>query len=108
MSQDKKYNDPANYRALSEPHESSKIQESIDAFIEECRVSRNKHKLPDVQIIILANIKDEAGNEGPVMSRVHFGDPMKVQMMLARALGSQETVDKEYMSALLSAARRGK
>lgn len=105
---DSKWNDPANYRKMCEPHEQADAQAAIDAFIEDVRLARNKHRMMDVHVVIMANMKSPEGNESPVISRSHMGDTGKAQVMLAYALGNQEAEDAERARNVREKARKGR
>ncbi len=87
--------DPDNYYELSKPFESQEVVgNAIEAFWNELYELRNKHRLPDVYIVIRANVKEM----GPVMTTLHAGDAMQAELMTAWAFGREQS-DRQAMVA---------
>ena len=86
--------DPANYRAMSEPHESMEaLNKAIEKFWDGVYALRNECRLPDVYIVIAANVMSGDG-EGRVMGVLHAGDEAQREPMTAYAFGG-ETVERQ-------------
>ncbi len=103
----KEINDPGNYRKMSEPYRSSEEASSaLDAFYEAVKELRNTHKITDVLMVVCVNVTYEEG-EGAVMSRSHYGDPLKSESMAAYAYGAEQTARKQWITRLLSGKKNG-
>ena len=97
---------PELYRKLSEPFQSNQEADvEMQAFMEGVKALREKHLLPDVVILIQANVKTEDGEEAIFQAVAGFGDPMRRVTMLAQALGREQA--ENDLGKLLKAARRG-
>lgn len=76
--------DDENYAAMSQPFEDAKqANEALQAFYDEAYELRNKHKLANVTIVVLASIK----GSGRFMSNTHFGSSVEAETMAAWHLG---------------------
>lgn len=96
--------DPANYRAMSVPHDSpDAAMEAMHAFLDEVEQVRKKHRIPDVTIVLKAAAFVGDGQEGDYSMSAHFGDPAHKLPMLATAYGGA----REQYEAALAAAVRG-
>lgn len=84
------YNNPQLYRELSAPVDRAALEDRLEEFFKELMELRVKHKLPDVHVIIRADVfmGDLIDNEVvPVMTAVHLGDSRMQETMTAWAFG---------------------
>lgn len=102
-------NDPSLYRRMSEPFPDMKTtQAALDAFAEEVRVSREKHKIPDVVLITQFSWIGANGEECAAMAYGNNGNPQNNEAMLAHALGLCQAERQELIGQLLTKGlRRG-
>ena len=100
--------DPKLHRKLSEPFESSEAADkALEAFTEELRELRAKHKIPEVVALVQVNVMypgdlAEESSEGVAFASISFGDPLRCIPMLAEALGKAES----EMSAAIAKTRK--
>ena len=55
------------------------------------REIRKKHKVNDVACVIQVNALNQDGDEGVMTATVCFGDPLNKPVMLAQALGREQS-----------------
>lgn len=100
-------NDPAKYRELSKPFPNAKAAgNAVQAFWDEVQALREKHKIPDLLVVIAVNGLCEDGlAEGRVMLTVSCGAAMMEESLAAFALGEASARRQEITAELL--ARKG-
>ena len=97
---------PKLYRELSAPFaDKTAAQNAIEAFINEMEVARAKHKIADIISVIQVNCLDETGEEGVMTLSMGFGDPLKKPVMLAQALGKEQTTIEATIARYLAQKR---
>ena len=85
-------NKQALYRKLSEPHASREaLVQALEAFWDGVKVLREQHGLPNVAIVIQANILHEEKEQG-MSTYGHLGDRLLTERLLAWALGEERAV----------------
>lgn len=100
---------PGRYRELSRPHESSAAFETaLTAFFEDVRIAREKHRIPDVLVVVQANVLVGDGLEGRVGGSMYFGDSLMESSLAAWALGDAQRRMSDALAATLAAGRKGK
>lgn len=88
--------DQENYYQLSKPFDSpAEAEAAVEAFWQELYALRNKHKLPDVYVILAIPIRYEDGDVGNVMARLHAGDELRAESMVAWAFGREGAMRQE-------------
>lgn len=102
---------PALYRELSEPISRQELEERLDGFFKEVKDLRIKHKLPDVHVIIRADVKlsgdlVEETRIAAVMTSGHLGDPSLVEGMCAWAFGRASADHATGIDAIKADGRR--
>lgn len=96
--------DPALYRRLCEPHASiDALNAELEAFYKSVRELREKHKLPEVLVIVAANVMDD-GVEYEVQSSAYNGDVRNAAYMIARAYGESIAEARAMIGKLASKA----
>lgn len=105
---------PDNYRELSKPFKSQEEADAaIHAFWDELYELRNKHRIPDLTVVLCANVKPEDEDEGTVMLESHMGDELKRETMLAWAFGRAQADRQGNIARLIgkgsiASLKRGK
>lgn len=98
--------DPALYRKLSEPHADMKAAEAaISAFFDDLRVAREKHRIPEMTILALANYLRD-GVEATALWSQHSGDSTKALPILAQAYGAAMEENQFLMESLATPRKR--
>lgn len=93
--------DPALYRQLSEPYESTAaLTEAFMKFNEELRALREKYRIPDLVYVIVGNALNEEGEECSAITMGNAGDSTKMELMLAWALGQERDRKTKLLRAL--------
>jgi hypothetical protein len=96
------------YRELSQPFESAKAaDEALNAFFEDVRAAREKHKVPECYIITSATWTD-GDKESGGFSAGGFGKQMEHEAMCAYALGKVQSEREEKIAAILGNLKKGK
>lgn len=96
----------ANYREMSKPHESNDaLNDAILAFYKEVYELRNKYKLQDVFVIVMAGSLVD-GEEQVGMSRYHAGDVANSLKMAAWAFGAEQELHESLIGRLSSPRKR--
>jgi len=102
--------DPANYRKLSVPFATkAEADAALEAFDNDLRELRNKHKIPDVTVVTAVSYLEEGGGETQVFGCGHHGETMKAIGMSAFAFGQfSEHQDQvlAQMAGMISKRRR--
>jgi hypothetical protein len=102
MSEKKITNDPANYRKVSEPHETPKAaNEALTAFYEEVGELRKKHRIAQVLVVCETNVMYESG-EGAALTHMQYGDALKGVPLAAYAYGQLKSEQLEMINTLLA------
>lgn len=105
------FNDPATYRALSEPFaDTNAANEAIHRFLRGVSELRKECRVPDVLISLSANVQYGDGKEGEVALSCHFGDSRNAEMLAAFALGQFREERQADINATMKragGARRG-
>lgn len=104
MSQGK--SDPALYRELSVPFESSEeADEALKGFYESLEKIRKEYHMADVHVIVRINITHTDGSEGAAMSSAHWGDTLKATQLCAWGLGQEQANFDAAIRGLLKEKR---
>jgi hypothetical protein len=83
---------PARYRRLSEPFpDQPTTLAALNEFYRGVAVLRERHRLPDVHVLVWVHVRDAAaeGGEDVARSSKHYGDTLRAAPMLAEALGRE-------------------
>ena len=96
-------NNPALYRKLSEPFASRDAGNvALEAFAKDLSELREKHHIADLVCVLSVNAMEEC-DEGAMSATMNFGDPLKVPILLAQALGkAQRDFDMKLAKYLLT------
>ncbi len=94
-------NDPQNYRTLNVAAPIATVEQRINDFYEEFYTLRNKYQLPNVYVIVRANVLYEGGEEGVVTSRLMAGFEANAEEMTAWALGYEQSQRQERIARIL-------
>lgn len=96
----KAINDPENYISMMKPIEGvDEANKRLEAFYEDVRAARQKHRMADVTSIVCVCVKE--GDEfRAVLSHSHNGDLGRAEEMLAYALGRERKWKQEYIESL--------
>ena len=97
--------DPANYRAMCEPHASQEAsQDAVNAFFDDVAAARKAHRIKDVVLLVECNVILSDGQEGVVTAASHCGAFENNLPMLARAYGAARAA----LNNLLDTVARGR
>ena len=75
---------PARYSEMSKSRPSDEVDKSIDAFCNEVKEARIRHKIADVHVILRVLV-DRDGDESPALATLHFGAIQESEGMCAYA-----------------------
>lgn len=101
----KAIHDPALYRRLSEPFETVEAANAaFDAFSEEFRALRKKHRIPDAVYIAAVNVKD-GDKESSIMAYGNCGDGRRVTDMLYESFAQQVTIEAKRFQSMMPKGR---
>jgi hypothetical protein len=88
---------PELYRKLSEPYGSlEEANKEMADFLEAVAELRKKHKIPSLQLIMMGSAKNDKGTESDFIAPAFYGDSMRMEMMLAYAMG-QAASERQQM-----------
>ena len=97
-------NDAALYRELSQPFQSrAAAQDENVAFFAAVRELRAKHHIRDTVIVVSGSYLTDGGDEAEFIVDANNGDEMKVESLLAYALGRAQAERQDYIGKMLSA-----
>jgi hypothetical protein len=103
-----KTDNPGLYRRLSEPFaDADAANEAIQAFFVEVEALREKHRIPDVLVLVEANMMTD-GVETRGGARLFRGDKAHALPMLARSYGEERQQHENDMALLIESGRRRK
>jgi hypothetical protein len=101
VSQRQMFADPANYRAMLEPHESvDAANEAANAFFEGVAELRKNHRLPNVLIVADVHYLAEGGTETPGRVSSFLGDVLHAEELAAYAHGYETARRQERIGAM--------
>jgi hypothetical protein len=101
--------DPANYRAMQEPHENADAAvAAYEAFFDEVMAARKKHRIVDVHVISKVRALRDDGAEGEMLLAGHIGNSAESEAMCAFAYGQEKARREEYIAAALAGKKRSK
>jgi len=103
-------NDPANYRALSEPFSSiDDAGAALEAFYADVSASRQRNRITDVLVVTSVNVMCEPDaatlfneQEQPGVSYVSCGDSAKAEHLAAWVFGQTRAARKTELALLLT------
>jgi len=94
--------DPDNYRRMSEAFASpAEADAALEAFSEDVRAARQKHRIADVLVAVCVNIKYEDGHEGQAFSMSQHGSVLVAEPLAAYAYGRAVEQRRESIGKLL-------
>ena len=95
--------DPKLYREMSQPHASRKAAaDAADAFFDDLREIRKKHRIADVAAVIQIPYAEADGAERHVLITTHNGHVANNLPMLAQAFGAAKRDHIKTMELLAS------
>lgn len=104
----KPIHDPALYRKLSEPFENRQAADAaFDAFAEEFRALREKHRIADAVYIACVSVKD-GDKEQQIMVYGNAGDAYKLTDLMYMAFGQQVLYEANRFKSMMPASRKEK
>lgn len=96
-------NNPELYHKLSQPFESAEeANKSLAAFHAELSLLRQKHKLPDMLVVVMADTKYEDGNIGQFFQQFGFGSQQNQAILAAYAHGKAQADFRQLINKLAS------
>lgn len=96
-------NDPENYRRMAEPFASpQEANAALDAFFDDVRAARQKHRIADVLTVTMFTVRYADGEEGAALAHCHNGEVLKAESMAAYALGSEQQRHREAINKFVS------
>ncbi len=99
--------DEANYRKMLEPFESdAAANAALEAFFNDLRELRAKHRIADVYTIAMINSIQPDGTEGQAMARAMNGNGLNGETMVAWALGQEQANRQQNIATILAAGGR--
>ena len=99
-------NEVANYAAMSTPYESPEAaNEAIQRFYDELTDLRNKHKVPDLLIVMRGSVVYPDGKSGIFLHHIHLGNELNSEAMAAYAYGQTQAERREIMNKLLDGGK---
>lgn len=94
---------PDTYRELNKPFPSAEAADAaIEAFWGEFYELRVKHKLPDVLVVIRANVVCEDGEESDAIVSMHAGSTLHKESMAAWAFGRAQLERQQAIGKMLT------
>lgn len=106
MTEPKIVKNPARYREMSVPHETSDaLNAAIEQFQKDVEVSRVANRLPDVVVLILGRYVDDGGEEVQAFSQFSFGESQNVLPTVAHAYGRAKAEHDALLARLTTKAR---
>ena len=97
----KKYEDAGLFRKMSEPHESKdSIETEMNAFYDEIRASREKHKIKNVAIVTEVSFLSD-GKESSAYAVSTIGDTSAAEGMFAFGYGTMKQEREKFIGDLL-------
>lgn len=98
--------DPKLFRELSEPFQSvDEVNEKLEGFRKEIGELRKKYKIPNLCVAALFSYT-AGGEEAEAFWNASFGDALKVEGMLAYALGETQAARQAMIDSMLSKGRK--
>lgn len=95
--------DPANYRAMSVPHANfTEGSAALDAFFEDMKASRIKHRIADVSLCASVNYTTVDGDETAAITSGHMGDSLKGTQLAAYALAQARDDMNQKIDSILA------
>ena len=108
MADEQVTDDRANYRKMSEPHESSEAaNKALNDFQKELSELRKKYKIANILMIVNDSYLDGEG-DASFMSVFEFGSQLEMEAMAAYGLGQAQARRAEMITRVLMDAKRGK
>jgi hypothetical protein len=99
--------DPANYRAMQEPHENEDAAwTAYEAFYADLMAARKKHRITDVHVISKMRALSANGQEGEILLSMHLGNQAEAEAMCAFAYGQEKVRRADYIASALSGKKR--
>jgi hypothetical protein len=92
--------DPANYRAMSEPFKNpEEVNDALVNFYEAVEKARKQFRIADVHVVVKMNYITSGGDEAAGMTNAHYGNSLEAAPMCAWALGKAQAEFEEIIGA---------
>ena len=103
MSEELFEQNPARYRELSEPFKNAEeANKAIQAFYEEVKAARIKHRIKDVHLVMGIGGLNASGTEGEMILSAHIGSEDRQESMLAYAFGVAQAERQQRIAEFLA------
>lgn len=97
--------DSATYREMAEPYETSdEADAALNAFFEELRELRKKHRIANTYTVAQVSALDDEGYEQDLITAAHNGDNQRVLAMVAWAFGREQKHHEQMVRRLATGA----